>query len=132
MRKPKPAKHAIPADWIPSQALIDYASEHGYSEHEALFIGHKVVTHFSATGEQRAGWDATYRNWVTRETPRQVKAAAAQWRHAAVIDWKARVSGWLFDRYWHESWGDPPDSPGYRGPPIETQPDLISLAGGKA
>lgn len=109
-RKPKPSKHPIPPDWTPSQALIDYAAEHGYSEHEARFIGHKVVTHFTATGEHRPGWDATYRNWVTRETPRQVKAAAAEWRRIApVADQIAeRLRVWRTERVWNPAWGPEP------------------------
>lgn len=108
-RKPKPPRHPIPSDWEPSQALIDFASEHGYSEHEARFIGHKVVTHFHASGECRPGWDATYRNWVTRETPRQVKAAAAQWRPPGSFDRAKAV------RIFHEH--------GYRHPQL-TDEDL--------
>jgi hypothetical protein len=116
VRRPKPAKHAIPADWEPNQALIDFASEHGYSEHEARFIGHKVVTHFTASGEHRPGWDATYRNWVTRETPRQVKAAAAQWR-APSFDRERALRIHREHGFW-----DPRLGP-------EPQPDLLSQGG---
>lgn len=48
------------------------------------------------------------------------------------VDWPARLANWRFEKYWHESWGPRPDEAGYQGPPIDSQPDLISFAGGKA
>ena len=72
--------HRIPAGWRPSPELIAFAAELGFSEHEAKFMGQQMVTHFEATNQKRAGWDATYKNWANRTNPRQVKALAAQWK----------------------------------------------------
>jgi hypothetical protein len=89
-------KHPVPSDWVPSQALITFAAERGFSEHEAKFMGQQMVTHFEATNERRPGWDATYKTWVNRTNPRQVKALAAQW---APLDYAAALRIWAKSEY---------------------------------
>lgn len=128
----KPMKHQVPLDWAPSPALIAFAAERGFSEHEAKFMGQQMVTHFEG-GERRAGWDATYKTWVNRTNPRQVKALAAQWRpldyaEALRIWSKSTAAG---DPFWDRSkYGPAPNEPGYRGPSLEPV-DLFKAQGAK-
>lgn len=122
------SKHPIPADWVPTPALIAFAAERGFSEHEAKFMGQQMLTHFEATAERRAGWDGTYKNWVNRTNPRQVKALAAQWRP---IDFTEALRIWRASefKFWDRAkYGPAPNEPGYRGP----EPDLLSMSGASA
>lgn len=106
----KPEKRPIPPDWRPSEPLLEFAARYGYSPHEARFIAQKFVLHFEGTGERRPGWDASFKTWVTRENPRQVKAAAAQWRDSVAdsAELERRRMLWEFDGTWSADWGPRP------------------------
>lgn len=119
------SKIPIPSDWQPSPTLIVFASERGFTDHEAKFMGQQMVNHFEATSERRAGWDATFKNWVNRTNPKQVKALAAQWRP---LDFAEALRIWRASefKFWDRAkYGPAPDEQGYRGPPV----DLLSIAG---
>jgi hypothetical protein len=112
-------KHPIPADWRPSPDLIDFAAERGFSEHESKFMGQQMVTHFQATSEKRVGWDPTYKTWVNRTNPRQVKALAAQWKP---LDYAEALRIWDVSdqKFWDRAkYGPAPNEPGYRGPSLQ-------------
>ena len=112
-------KHPIPSDWRPSPELIAFAAERGFSEHEAKFMGQQMVTHFQATSEKRVGWDPTYKTWVNRTNPRQVKALAAQWKP---LDYAEALRIWdaSDQKFWDRAkYGPAPNEPGYRGPSLQ-------------
>lgn len=108
-KRAKPSKHPIPPNWEPSPALIQFAAERGYSEREARFMGRQMLDHFEATGERRPGWDATYRNWVNRANPKQVRPAAAQWSgYVDAAELRRRRALFDFDGTWRPEWGPIP------------------------
>lgn len=126
----------LPANWTLDAELIGYAVEHGYSEHEAEFINHRFENHWrAATGRaaRKKDWRRTFQNWVTNEKRWQVRDGAAAWRKAASAsgeDWIGFIALWRADpKSWPSRLGPPPGSPGYRGPALDPQPDLLSQGG---
>lgn len=108
-RASKASKHPIPPDWQPSKALIERAAELGYSEREARFMGRQMVDHFEATGERRPGWDATFKTWVNRANPKQVRPAAAQWSgYVDAAELRRRQLIFEHDGTWRSEWGPIP------------------------
>lgn len=126
----------LPDDWALTPDLIDYASQHGYSAHEAEFISHRFENHWrAATGRaaRKTDWRRTFQNWVTNEKRWQVQQGAAAWRktHAShETNWPAYLANWRETGGWPSSLGPAPDQPGYRGPAAEPT-DLFKAQGAK-
>jgi hypothetical protein len=65
----KPAKRAsrLPDDWVLPQDWGEWAEKEGLSDSEILREAEKFKDHWQSTGNTKADWEATWRNWIRRK-----------------------------------------------------------------
>lgn len=88
-------KIPIPSDWQPSPTLIVFASERGFTDHEAKFMGQQMVNHFEATSERRAGWGRDFQKLGEPHQPKAGEGARGAMASAGLRrgapNWRIRV-----------------------------------------
>jgi hypothetical protein len=64
----------IPADWLPSAELLEYANKLSLTPDQTAIEVEKFKNYWSArsgTGAMKRDWDATFRNWLINTMERQ-------------------------------------------------------------
>ena len=68
-RKATAPREPCPPDWQPSANMHDTLTAKGYSPHEVDWQRDRFAAYWSARGDKRPGWDASFFQWVTRDPP---------------------------------------------------------------